>query len=130
MEKIARPKVLKGVTPRITTGCGNLYITVNRDEKTNNVLEVFATLGKSGSCARCQCEGLTRIITLGLRCGVPDSFWLNECIKQLMDIKCSTPGDYYGENGTKKRVESCPDAIAQVLKEELERDKPPSKDKS
>lgn len=114
IEKKKRPAKLIGNTHRITTGCGNLYVIVNRDEKTNEVLEVFASLGKAGGCAKSQCEAITRTITLGLRYGVP----LSEYTKQLYDIKCNQPGDYYGDEGNKKRVESCSDAIAKILQTE------------
>ena len=114
MPKISRPARLKGTTHRIETGCGKMYVIVNRDEKTNEILEVFASLGKGGGCAKAQSEAITRAITLGLRYGVP----LAEYTKQLCDIKCHTPGDYYGEDDKKSRVESCADAIAKVLQAE------------
>lgn len=108
MEKQARPKVLTGKSVKVATGCGNLYITLNKNE--DKLFEVFATLGKTGGCANAQNEGLTRMVTLCLRCGVPKE----EIIKELVGIQCPNPVMF----PEKERVLSCPDAIAKVIKEE------------
>jgi len=108
MEKQPRPKILPGKSVKVKTGCGNLYITLNKvDDK---LFEVFATLGRAGGCANAQNEALTRMITLGLRCGVLKE----EIIKQLTGIQCPNPVMF----PEKERVLSCPDAIAKVIKEE------------
>lgn len=104
MEKRRRPKTTTSKTERISTGCGNLYVTVAWDGAF--LIEVFATLGKAGSCAHCQLEAITRPITLGLKYGIP----VEEYIEELKELRCPNPT---WEGG--KRVLSCPDAISQVL---------------
>lgn len=108
----ARPKTLEGKTYKITTGCGNLYISVNMNE--GKPFEVFAKLGKSGGCSSCFTEGLTRAISIGLRAGVP----IEEYYDHLKDIQCISPTFSEGEN-----IKSCPDAIAKVIKEFIEVEK-------
>ena len=106
IEKRARPKRLVGSTTKVNTGCGNVYITVTRDQV--GMFEVFATLGKAGGCTIAVLEGLSRSITLGLRYGIsPDEF-----IKQLQHIECPKA---IWEDGV--RVLSCVDAIAKVMSE-------------
>lgn len=106
MEKRKRPKIVWGTTPRTETGCGHIYITINNEN--GKPFEVFATLGKSGGCATCQLEGLTRAISLGLQFGVP----VEEYIKELKEIKC--PSTAWDEG---VQVLSCSDAIAKELDE-------------
>lgn len=105
-EKKDRPKVLKGATIRVETGCGRMYITINKDELDENIFEIFTKTGNSGDCVRCQAEAIARSISIGLRYGVP----VDEYVKQLKNIKCEKK--IFAENGT---IESCPDAIAQTL---------------
>ena len=105
-DKKLRPKLVHGETTKIKTGCGNLYITLNKDGE--NPIEVFATLGKSGDCTRCQVEALTRCISTGLQYNVP----LENFVKQLSGIRCPQPSF----SGSKEdSALSCPDAISRVL---------------
>ena len=109
IQKKVRPTELVSKTVKVKTGCGNMYITLGNDDE--GIFEVFAALGKAGSCAKCQMEGISRIVTLALRCDVP----VEEIVKQLKGLQCPAPNMFPKED----RVLSCPDAIAKVLEENV-----------
>jgi ribonucleoside-diphosphate reductase alpha chain len=103
-----RAKVTSGVTERVTTGCGYIYVTVNSDEQ--GICEVFSSLGKAGGCASAQLEATCRLISLALRSGVD----VTSVAKQLRGIRCPSIA---WEDG--KSVLSCADAIASVLEKHI-----------
>lgn len=99
-----RSKKTNGITERVTTGCGYIYVTVNSDEE--GICEVFSHLGKAGGCAVAQLEATCRLISLALRSGID----VASVVKQLKGIRCPSIA---WEDG--KSVLSCADAIATVL---------------
>lgn len=102
-----RPKKTSGVTEKVTTGCGSIYVTVNTDEL--GICEVFSSLGKAGGCASAQLEATCRLVSLALRSGVE----IDSILKQLRGIRC--PSIAWEEG---KAVLSCADAIATVLEKQ------------
>lgn len=61
-EPKVRPTITSGRTYKVETGCGNLYVTINKDS--NEFFEVFAHLGKSGQCGAAQIEALCHSIDM------------------------------------------------------------------
>jgi len=109
-----RAKITSGITERVTTGCGYIYITVNSDEY--GICEVFSTLGKAGGCASAQLEATCRLISLALRSGVD----VASVVRQLRGIRCPSIA---WEDG--KSILSCADAIASVLEKHISGDNKP-----
>ncbi|MFC2007592.1 vitamin B12-dependent ribonucleotide reductase [Chloroflexota bacterium] len=109
-----RAKITTGITERVTTGCGVLYVTVNSDE--HGICEVFSALGKAGGCAAAQLEATCRLISLALRSRVE----VASVVKQLRGIRCPSLA---WEEG--KSILSCADAIASVLEKHISGDDGP-----
>jgi len=100
-----RPEVILGTTTKVTTGCGNLYITINQDTE-GTFFEVFTQMGKAGGCAASQLEAVGRLVSLALRGGIDTKV----IIEQLKGIRCPSPSWDKG-----KKIFSCADAISRVL---------------
>ena len=99
-----RPVFLNGTTYRMETGCGFLYVTINKDE--HDFFELFTNMGKAGGCAASQSEALGRMVSLAWRSGVQPE----QVIRQLLDISCHAPLGF-GEN----KIHSCADAVAKAI---------------
>ena len=102
-----RIKVETGITLRYRTGCGNLFVTINRDNL--GPFEVFTNMGKNGNCGSAQMEGLCRTISVALRSGID----VKEIIDQLSGIRCPNPNVDEGVT-----LLSCSDVIARALLDE------------
>ncbi len=107
-----RPLITTGMTQKIETGCGHLYITINSDEK--GACEIFTQMGKVGGCASAQLEAIARLTSLLLRSNVK----VSSIARQLKGIRCPSPMWNNGEI-----VTSCADSIAKSLEIFLELEK-------
>jgi len=105
-----RPAVLRGVTRKIASPLGDMYVTINEDEE-GRAFEVFVALGKAGGPAMADAEAIGRLISLALRSGIS----MRAVHKQLRGISSDRAVGF----GTNK-VLSSPDAIAQVVERYLE----------
>lgn len=100
-----RPDLIKGSTRLIRTGCGNIYVTINEDEK-GHLFELFTSMGKAGGCAASQAEAIGRLVSLAFRSNIDPA----EVVKQLKGISCH---QQTWSNGGK--ILSCSDAIAKAI---------------
>ena len=99
-----RPSSIRGVTERVRTGHGNMYVTINFDEA-DSPFELFGNLGKAGGCDSAQLEAISRLVSLALRSGIEAS----TVVEQLRGITCCPAWD----EGV--LVRSGPDAVALAL---------------
>ena len=107
--KRRRPSMLKGHTMKVESPLGDLYVTINEDDK-GKPFEVFCTVGKAGGAAMADSEAIGRLISLSLRSGIP----ITAVRDQLRGISC----DRAVGVGPQK-VLSAPDAIAQAIERYL-----------
>ena len=99
-----RPTTVRGVTERVRTGHGTMFVTINFDGD-GHPFEVFSTSGKSGGCDSANIDAISRMISLALRSGVdPD-----QIVEQLKGITC----DPVWDGGT--LVRSPADAVSLAL---------------
>ena len=104
-----RPRQIQGITERVHTGHGNMYVTINFQEE-GKPFEVFSTLGKAGGCDSAQLEAISRLASLALRSGVS----AEDVVEQLKGITCCP----FWDEGT--LVRSGPDAVALALQRYME----------
>ncbi|QCJ46189.1 adenosylcobalamin-dependent ribonucleoside-diphosphate reductase [Haloprofundus sp. MHR1] len=117
-----RPDVLHGITQRIDTGYGKLYVNINEDED-GEPFELFATIGNSGGFTNSFTEALAKVISYSLRSGVDP----REIAADLQGIRSPKVAWDKGE-----QINSIPDAIGVAMRRYLdgEIEKPYPKQKS
>ncbi len=99
-----RPAILNGITRRVRTGRGNLFVTVNMAEN-DKPFEIFATHGKAGGNDAAKAEAVSRMASLALRSGI-DPVNVTEQLRGITDVPTWDAGEM---------IRSVPDAIASVL---------------
>jgi ribonucleoside-diphosphate reductase alpha chain len=112
-EKQSRPDLLHGVTQRIDTGYGKLYVTINEDPEQERPFELFANTGNSGGFTGSFTEALAKTISVALRSGVDPE----EIADKLQGIRSPKVAWDKGE-----QVNSIPDAFGTALQRYLEGD--------
>ncbi len=100
-----RPDVLNGVTQRIDTGYGKLYVNINEDER-GRPFELFATIGNSGGFTNSFTEALAKTISTALRAGVDP----HEIADELTGIRSPKVAWDKGQ-----QINSVPDAIGTAM---------------
>ena len=104
---LKRPRHLYGVTYKIQSGCGKLYVTIN--ERNGKPYEVFIQSGGSGGCEAGN-QALGRTISLALRSGGN----IRDIIKQLIKVKCPA-----ALRNTRSEGKSCSDIVGHLLIESM-----------
>ncbi len=108
--KRPRPDVLHGVTQRIDTGYGKLYVNINEDGE-GRPFELFANIGNSGGFTASFTEALAKTISTALRSGVDPE----EIASELQGIRSPKVAWDKGQ-----QVNSIPDAIGTALRRYLD----------
>lgn len=103
-----RPVSVRGVTDRVRTGHGTMFINLTFDEQ-GNPFEVFANLGKAGSSDSAYLEAVARLSSLALRSGI-DPEQIVEQLRGITDVPVWDGGTL---------VRSAPDAVALALSRHL-----------
>ena len=104
-----RPDALTGVTQRIDTGYGKLYVNINEDEE-GRPFEVFCNIGNSGGFTSSFTEALAKVISSALRSGVDPE----EIQGELTGIRSPKVAWDRGE-----QITSIPDAIGTAMRRYL-----------
>ena len=108
--KRQRPLALRGYTMKMNSPLGDLYVTINEDER-GRPFEVFCTLGKAGGAAMADAEAVGRLMSLALRSGIS----IQQVKDQIRGISCDRAVGL-GPN----KVLSVPDAVGQAIERYLE----------
>lgn len=103
-----RPVSVTGVTDRVRTGHGTMFVNITFDEE-GHPFEVFATLGKSGSSDSAYLEAIARLSSMSLRAGI-DPEQIIDQLKGITDVPAWDGGTL---------VRSAPDAVALAMSRHL-----------
>jgi hypothetical protein len=106
--KKARPKKISGETIEMKSPCGKIYVTMNNNPDTGDLMEVFVRFGKSGTCASLVANALTIMTSYGLRSGMD----ITDAIRGLIGHGCHKAPVHDGS----ETIFSCVDAIGKAIR--------------
>jgi len=112
-EILPRPVSTHGMTHRLDTSCGKLYLTINYQPDNGEIIETFITTGSDGGCL-VYTEAASRMISLAIRGGIA----VDEIVEQLLSTH-SCPS-YMLAKGKGRKLspgKSCASAIAYKIAE-------------
>jgi ribonucleoside-diphosphate reductase alpha chain len=92
-----------GETKKVNFGCGNVYMTVNREN--GKPIQILMQVGKAGCCQKTLLEGMCRLANRLFDRNAP----IEEVVLCLAGLRCDQ-----GIAGIGRL--SCADALAQMLK--------------
>ena len=106
-----RMKSDKGQTALVSTGCGDVYITLNEVENEESKTKLYRIFIKPqkhspAGCFSAVMEAASRLSGLSVKNGVP----LAKIVKHLKGIQCSSPTT---------KSSSCFDAIAKYIESQI-----------
>ena len=111
-----RPDHIGGLTEKLETPFGTGFLTFNRAKENGGLgrpYEAFLSIGRGGQDIAAIAEGLGRLMSLGLKAGVPPGM----IIEQLRGIGGETQTGFGS-----KRVRSLPDGVALALESILRKE--------
>jgi len=112
-QKRERPAALRGVSQRVKTGYGKLYVTINEDPDSGEPFEVFANIGHSGGFTNSFTESLGKVVSTALQAGVDP--------EEIVDELCGTRSPKVAwDRG--EQIQSIPDAIGTAMRRYLDDD--------
>jgi len=111
LKKADRPAVVDGSTWCIRTGCGSMFVIINRLD--GRIFEVFLKGGKAGGCMTAQTEAMGKLISDQARYGIPID---DEFVIKFKGTTCQ-------EKLEEGLAQSCADAIANAIEMDIKRHK-------
>lgn len=109
-KEFERPFSMRGLTTKLKTPHGSMFITINFWE--GQIKEVFVVVSKPGSEVRACAEALGRVISLALQKGIP----AEDIAETLENIKTEEVVWNKTQDGKSFTVSSIPDAIAKAIR--------------
>lgn len=82
--KLVRPSAASGFTIARHSNCGKVYTTVTVSPETGSPMEIFIRFGKAGGCSSAMGDGISRLVSYGLRSGLDPA----DAVKAISGISC------------------------------------------